>query len=260
MTTLLSRNGSPFAAATQPSSLSGDLFAVAYSGAATIDAVGYVADSTQGDSHCATTRSEDGGNTWVRLKLCGNAFPVYAAWGSDTGVPLIAGASGIVYVFQPNVDQWDEHGIPSGPDLHGIWAKGSDAFAVGDNGAILKSSNGGIDWSVASQGAFAGLTAIWGTNNHDIYAVGVAGTVLHYDGTKWTSLASGITDNLRGISGRGSEIIAVGDRGTILRSTDGVHLVAETSGTQQNLRAVWLSPSGDDYSVGEAGTLLHRSP
>jgi hypothetical protein len=55
------------------------------------------------------------------------------------------------------------------------------------------------------------LNAIWGTAANNVYAVGNKGTILHYDGTSWSSMASDTTANLESIWGTSnSSIYAVG--------------------------------------------------
>ena len=53
----------------------------------------------------------------------------------------------------------------------------------------------------------------------DVFAVGAGGIILHYDGTSWTSMTSGVTNTLYGIGGKAVSDIAhaVGQSGTILR-------------------------------------------
>jgi hypothetical protein len=71
------------------------------------------------------------------------------------------------------------------------------------------------------------LMDIWGSGPEDIYVVGFKGIILHFDGTTWTKMDSGTSENLRGVWGyvlkdqNGSplkkELFAVGDNGTIRR-------------------------------------------
>jgi hypothetical protein len=35
------------------------------------------------------------------------------------------------------------------------------------------------------------LFGVWGSSSTDVYAVGMAGTILHYDGTSWSLMDSG---------------------------------------------------------------------
>ncbi len=53
-----------------------------------------------------------------------------------------------------------------------------------------------------------------------MFAVGVGGTIVHYDGTRWTAQTSGTTQYLFGVWGsRGTDVFAVGIYGTLLHGT-----------------------------------------
>jgi hypothetical protein len=61
------------------------------------------------------------------------------------------------------------------------------------------------------------LGSVWGSSGSDIFAVGDHGTILHYDGTAWSTMTSGMTDWLYGVWGSSdSDVFAVGYNGTTL--------------------------------------------
>jgi hypothetical protein len=62
-----------------------------------------------------------------------------------------------------------------------------------------------------------GLYGIWGTSESNLYAVGIEGTILQYDGTRWETLPFSTEENLSDIwiSNR-SDIYITGTFGTIL--------------------------------------------
>ena len=47
----------------------------------------------------------------------------------------------------------------------------------------------------------ATILKIWGTSNSDLYGVGGAGTIIHYNGASWTSINSGISLEIHNIWG-----------------------------------------------------------
>lgn len=98
------------------------------------------------------------------------------------------------------------------------------------------------------------LNAVWGSSSTSIVAVGDGGTILRWDGMSWRRIASGVTANLRGVSGPPLSVLvfAVGDGGTILGSQNGgAQWVAGTSTTTANLRGVALGTISDGYAVGD---------
>ena len=61
------------------------------------------------------------------------------------------------------------------------------------------------------------LYASWGSGTSDVWVVGRPGTVLHWNGSGWSSVSSGTTNYLSGIWGSASDVWVVGSSGTILR-------------------------------------------
>ena len=107
-----------------------------------------------------------------------------------------------------------------GEGIVNINQHGQSAYAVGANGAILRTTDGGVTWTAESSGTQAVLSGIWGDGRGELHAVGMAGTILHSadGGATWT---------------------------------------ATSSGTNVALFAVWGSASDDVYAVGKDGTILH---
>jgi hypothetical protein len=49
------------------------------------------------------------------------------------------------------------------------------------------------------------LTAAWAASERDVWAVGVAGTILHFDGSRWSCVPSGTLQDLRTVWGSGPD-------------------------------------------------------
>ncbi len=58
------------------------------------------------------------------------------------------------------------------------------------------------------------ITKIWGTSSSDLYVVGTSGSIVHFDGTRWSEMESGTDVNLTDIWGTpdGKELWACGFR------------------------------------------------
>jgi hypothetical protein len=98
--------------------------------------------------------------------------------------------------------------------------------------------------------------ALWGRSADDVYAAGVGGRILHFDGHRWTVEPTGTTETLHGLFGDGDAVFTVGRGGTILRrGSEGWQ--AMESGTTERLLSVWGSSSTDLFAVGTGGTVLH---
>jgi len=79
------------------------------------------------------------------------------------------------------------------------------------------------------------LRGVWGRSGSDVFAVGDDGTILHYNGTSWSSMDSGTSEHLNGVWGHsGSDVFAVGNGGAILHY-DGTSWSYMFSGTSEDL-------------------------
>ncbi|WP_051377760.1 WD40/YVTN/BNR-like repeat-containing protein [Derxia gummosa] len=95
-------------------------------------------------------------------------------------------------------------------------------LAVGAGGAALHSTDG-TNWSVtrAASGSHAAMRAITKVGSTFI-VVGDNGTIEStVDGSTWSTLTSGTTANLTGVTYGNGRLVAVGERGTVIQSTDG---------------------------------------
>lgn len=85
-------------------------------------------------------------------------------------------------------------------------AKSHDAAS---DDAYVAASDLGVDDAAS---ATAALNAIWGASTSAIYAVGVAGAVVHYDGQSFKSIPSGTKRDLFTVVGRSAgEVFVAGD-------------------------------------------------
>jgi len=118
-------------------------------------------------------------------------------------------------------------------------------------------------WVSLSQGLTAdSLTGVWRHTGSDIYAVGVSGAVLQYNGTAWAAVSGIPATNYRAVSGVSGQAIAsvwaVGDGGAALHDTAGTWSAVSTGQTNA-LYGVWVAGAGNAYAVGANGTVLHLS-
>jgi hypothetical protein len=83
-------------------------------------------------------------------------------------------------------------------------ASPSDASDAGGDAGLgrppASCSGDGFCWASPSWPA-AHLTAAWGSGRDDVWAVGQAGAVLHWDGVTWSFVDAGVTDDLTAVWG-----------------------------------------------------------
>ena len=95
------------------------------------------------------------------------------------------------------------------------------------------------------------LSGVWGLASDDVFAVGSRGTILHYDGTKWSQMQSGTKNNLEGVWGTASDdVFTVGDGGTILHY-DGDKWSSMKGGKDELFLSVGGTGPDDVYAVGQ---------
>lgn len=110
--------------------------------------------------------------------------------------------------------------------LYAVWGSGpDDVFAVGtysgvdtysseDPGLCTILHYNGTTWTTMSSCPAGGFLDVWGSGPNDVFIVGGSGTILHYNGTDWTTMSSGTTYTLYGVWGSGpDDIFAVGTGG-----------------------------------------------
>jgi photosystem II stability/assembly factor-like uncharacterized protein len=140
--------------------------------------------------------------------------------------------------------------------LRGVrFINANTGWAVGDSGAIIKTTNGGTNWTSQSSGTTQHLKGVHFVDTNLGFAVGNAGTVLATvnGGTTWAPQISGTTANLNGLSFSGSEGYAVGDSGRIVRLSE-IHLVEmQVYGTLPGWGSPGLLFSGSRYVNSQPG-------
>ena len=153
--------------------------------------------------------------------------------------------------------QWST--VPSGSsdNLLGIYLLDSGvAYAVGEGGTILKSTDAGTTWGALVSGTTRALYDLYFFDDSQGLAVGDNGLILRTTdgGVTWPSVTSGVRDSLRAISFSGASGICGGLSQDIIYSSDsgaswrvsqkgffgggffGAHMLSETLGivTGQN--------------------------
>jgi len=110
-----------------------------------------------------------------------------------------------------------------------------------------------------------GLSSIWGSGPNDVWAVGAGGSVLHWDGSAWTSASVGTAQSLYAVWGSGpSDVWAVSSPNAIFhttgaangaldwsRATDIADPVVDTGSRGKLVRAVWGTSPSDVWVGGD---------
>jgi hypothetical protein len=110
----------------------------------------------------------------------------------------------------------------------------------------------GSGWSTRGVPTSETLLSVWGTSPTEVFVTGTTGTLLKFDGANWRLVPTGTTQNLRSVHGTAADdLVLVGSNGEILYD-DGDGLAAVLSPFAAGLNAVWAHPRAI-FFVGEAG-------
>jgi hypothetical protein len=155
---------------------------------------------------------------------------------------------------------WVTENSGTGANLKSVWSNGSTVVAVGDMGTVLHRV--GNSWQPKPSNTTNGLSGIWGFDSNNIYACGVKGVVIRYDGSEWKSEGDLLKEStgayLNAIIGFGAEgpVLAVGSAGDTVLFKDGVWDKAGSKVNTNELHSVWGAVFEEVWAVGNLGTII----
>jgi hypothetical protein len=123
-------------------------------------------------------------------------------------------------------------------------------FALGCGGSVSEPGGAAGAQSLPPLPAGVELRAVWGSGPSDVWAVGASGTIVHFDGSAWASVTSGVTENLTSVSGTGpDDAWTTGDGGSLLH-WDGTSWSTSQDNESTGLLGVWAVAPGEVWAVG----------
>lgn len=134
---------------------------------------------------------------------------------------LVCGQEGLILsADRDDLDQWELIELGTTDWLEGIASGAGLVFAVGDNGALYRSTDG-REWTRVPLPTSQWLRGVaYGTPGWVL--VGENGTLLSsFNGLNWSLRASPVTEHLNRVAWVGSRFVAVGNAGVVLTSIDG---------------------------------------
>ena len=159
---------------------------------------------------------------------------------------------------------------PTGFTLYGVsFSDENNGTAVGEYGAIIRTTNGGNSWIVQESGTTKNLRSVSFPDPNNGTAVGDNGIILHTTngGTTWKAQSSGTAETLYGVSfpdaNNGTAVGLWTTVGTVFHTTDGgdTWVPQQTSTTGSN--GVFISVSFADVNngtiVGNDGIIEHTT-
>ena len=150
--------------------------------------------------------------------------------------------------------QWIEQNSGTTENLNDVFCITADTVVVvGDNGTILRTTNGGTLWSPVTSPASVNLHRVEFADAQTGYAVGDNGTLLKTTdaGQTWQSLNTGTTENLLALSCVAADTLYVaGTNGLMLKSVDGgVSWTTITIGTTSEINDISFVNNTEGYFI-----------
>jgi photosystem II stability/assembly factor-like uncharacterized protein len=181
--------------------------------------------------------------------------------GQDFDLVIAVGDDGEALIQTGNLE-WRRRSTGTGRHLNAVAiAPGTrTAWAVGDEGTILKTTDGGRNWSIQSSHTTRHLHAVIAVDKNGAWAAGDEGEIRKTGdaGVTWSRADTPGAKHLRGICRSSEVVVAVGDDGALVFRHAGAWAKAEITG--KHLRAAAIAPSGLIIAVGDDGWIGTRKP
>jgi len=116
----------------------------------------------------------------------------------------------------------------------------------------------GSNWTVSYTDSSVSLIAVGTRSTDDVIAVGLHGKIVRHAGSQWSPQTSGTSNDLLAVWGDpNSSSVFAVGAAGTVVRYDGTAWGTQTSGTTAALRGVWGSSATDVFAVGDNGTILH---
>jgi photosystem II stability/assembly factor-like uncharacterized protein len=157
--------------------------------------------------------------------------------------------------------QW-QNPLPQGNAINSIKFASDKrhGWAVGSDGVILATTNGGFDWDQQESPANTTLYSIYLRDRNHLVVAGARGLILttKNGGSKWTERKTGTRDHLFALTFAPDNPLhgwAVGTFGAIIGTTDGgVTWKPQTSNTTAHLFSVAFESAKNGIAAGSRGS------
>ena len=163
----------------------------------------------------------------------------------------------------PTTPEWQTQPSGTAEVLLGVsFTDINKGYAVGTNGVIRVTSDGGSTWTAQASGTSRFLRDVYFSDATHGVIVGESGLILKTtDGTTWIQQTSGTIEHLVHVHFLNNSVgMASGQGGVILKTTDGgVTWTVQSSGTNVELPGVYLMDVNTAIAVGFAGTILRTT-
>ncbi|WP_197081073.1 cadherin-like beta sandwich domain-containing protein [Gordoniibacillus kamchatkensis] len=237
-----------------------DLTGVEYNGKfVAVDKAGEVLNSSDGKTWTKVT-------TISNARLNGVVFSFQAAAFVAVGTDTVTGAA-VAFTSWDNGATWNRHNVGVNAELKSVSSAQMDntIVAVGDNGTIVVSSDGGTSWHTPASvpsGSAPSFTGTAFSPNGMFIAVGSGGACWYStdSGENWQALSLGTSENLNGVVQLGVFYV-LGDNNTVYMVWPDSKSIYKVTGFPDSVAGRKFTSIASDYPnsyviVGNNGTVL----
>ena len=195
----------------------------------------------------------DGAHASWNLDHVATNTNIWGMWANGANDVWAVGSAG--KILRRTAAGWGEETSGTTERLNDVWGSGGVVWAVGDAGTIRKYTTAS-GWVAETSPTTMTLNAVWGSSPTNIWAVGVTGAVVRYDGLSWTNVPVPTGQILTWVWGTGPSDVWAGGAGALLHH-DGTSWTAEGPPISTLTTGAWGTRPTDIWVVGGDGTASH---
>ena len=206
--------------------------------------------------------TDDGGLSWKVQRAEHEGEVLNSIFFLDANRGWAAGGSGLLLSTIDGGANWEVIPTRRAEDFWSVKFVTRDrGWIAGEDGLILATVDGGREWAAQSTGTTRALLGLAAGADFAV-AVGEKGTILRSDNSKsWSVIDSGTDETLNAASLNGAVCWAVGSRGATVGSADGGRTWKPAEATlQRDLMSVSISSPVRGVAVGRRGAVQLMSP
>ncbi|MBI5214129.1 MAG: T9SS type A sorting domain-containing protein [Ignavibacteriae bacterium] len=203
-------------------------------------------------------RSYDGGNTWIPDTIGAPTNWLYSVVALNERNIWISGCGGTIMYF--NGSSWSKRPSNTTNTLNGIsFSDTNVGWTVGQQGTILKTTDGGNSWTSQTSGTSKWLNNVHASDTDNVIAVGDSGEVLRTTngGTNWTKIHSRTNEWLGAVCFTSANRGWIsGSGGTMLEFID-TNCATYHTHTTKGIVGMSFTKQGRGFGVGDSGAIFH---
>ncbi|MCL6590944.1 MAG: hypothetical protein K6U80_13450 [Firmicutes bacterium] len=180
---------------------------------------------------------------WTKMTI-NTSKDLVCVWGNGVNKVYTASADGDIWFFNGSTWSYYYHITPiSGSVLTAncIWVSSDNYVFVGSTEQCGVDQNGKVRWYNGTtwndKNLTDGVLKIWGLDHNNVYVTEKGGNIVHFDGSDWTYMNSGVTQPLYSIFGLDADSIYAGGG-----ETSGV-VIRYVPGSPGSWTAMTINPS-----------------